>query len=172
MAENARFQTSATPKKRASRKAAAASEDSRPLDEALQLAAKSLKPTSKPRTLDDLMNNVGETFQQMLFRLIDEKGREDVEVYKGAGKDKKLFYKIRSNVNYQPTKHTVYAFALSLRLSLDETKDLLQTAGYAMSGSNRFDLIMRYVFEQGIYDLYKIDCILYDFGEEHYFSCE
>ena len=127
---------------------------------------------SKPRTLDDLVNNVGETFQQMLFRLIDEKGREDVEVYKGAGKDKKLFYKIRNNVNYQPTKHTVYAFALSLRLSLDETKDLLQTAGYAMSGSNRFDLIMRYVFEQGIYDLYKIDCILYDFGEEHYFSCE
>ena len=172
MAENARFQTSATPKKWASRKAAAASEDSRPLDEALQLATKSLKPASKPRTLDDLMNNVGETFQQMLFRLIDEKGREDVEVYKGAGKDKKLFYKIRSNVNYQPTKHTVYAFALSLRLSLDETKDLLQTAGYAMSGSNRYDLIMRYVFEQGIYDLYKIDCILYDFGEEHYFSCE
>lgn len=126
----------------------------------------------KLRTLDDLVNNVGETFQQMLFRLIDEKGREDVEVYKGAGKDKKLFYKIRSNINYQPTKHTVYAFALSLRLSLDETKDLLQTAGFAMSGSNRFDLIMRYVFEQGIYDLYKIDCILYDFGEEHYFSCE
>ena len=126
----------------------------------------------KPRTLDDLVNNVGETFQQMLFRLIDEKGREDVEVYKGAGKDKKLFYKIRSNINYQPTKHTVYAFALSLQLSLDETKDLLQTAGFAMSGSNRFDLIMHYVFEQGIYDLYKIDCILYDFGEEHYFSCE
>lgn len=128
--------------------------------------------SQKPRTLDELVNNVGETFQQMLFRLIDEKGREDVEVYKGAGKDKKLFYKIRNNVNYQPTKHTVYAFALSLRLSLDETKDLLQTAGFAMSGSNRFDLIMRYVFEQGIYDLYKIDCILYDFGEEHYFSCE
>lgn len=124
------------------------------------------------RSLDDILANVGETFQQMLFRLIKEKGREEVEVYKGACKDKKLFYKIRNNVHYQPTKHTVYAFAISLKLSLDETKDLLQTAGFAMSGSNQFDLIMTYVFERGIYDMYKIDCILYDFKEEHYFSCE
>lgn len=124
------------------------------------------------RALEDLIDNVGETFQQMLFRLIKEKGREEVEVYKGAYKDKKLFYKIRNNVNYQPTKHTVYAFAISLKLSLDETIDLLQTAGFAMSNSNRFDLIMTYVFEHQIYDMYKIDCILYDFGEEHFFACE
>ena len=124
------------------------------------------------RSLDDLMANMGETFQQMLLRLIREKGREEVDVYKGAYKDKKLFYKIRNNVNYQPTKHTIYAFALSLQLSLDETKDLLQTAGFAMSKSNQFDVIMMYVFEHKIYDMYKIDCILYDFGVEQYFSCE
>lgn len=124
------------------------------------------------RSLDDLMNNVGETFQQMLFRLIKEKGRDEVEVYKGACKDKKLFYKIRNNVNYQPTKHTVYAFAISLKLSLDELKDLLQTAGFAVSNSNKFDLIMTYVFQNKIYDIYKIDCILYDFEEKHFFGCE
>lgn len=124
------------------------------------------------RSLEDIVSNVGETFQQRLLRLIDERGRNDVEVYKGAGKDKKLFYKIKSNINYQPTKHTVFAFALSLQLSLDEMKDLLESAGFALSPSSRFDLIMQYVFEREIYDMYKIDCILYDFGEEHYFSCE
>ena len=124
------------------------------------------------RTLEELVKNVGETFQQRLFRLIDERGRTDVDVYKGACKDKKFFYKIRNNVNYQPTKHTVFAFALSLRLTLDETKDLLASAGFALSPSSRFDLIMQYVIEHEIYDMYKIDCILYDLGEEHFFSCE
>lgn len=135
------------------------------------VAAKPAVKDSK-RTLEELMNNVGETFQQRLFRLIDERGRTDVDVYKGACKDKKFFYKIRNNVNYQPTKHTVFAFALSLKLTLDETKDLLACAGFALSPSSRFDLIMQYVIEHEIYDMYKIDCILYDLGEEHYFSCE
>lgn len=134
------------------------------------VAAKPAAKDSK-RTLEELMNNVGETFQQRLFRLIDERGRTDVDVYKGACKDKKFFYKIRNNVNYQPTKHTVFAFALSLQLTLDETKDLLASAGFALSPSSRFDLIMQYVIEHEIYDMYKIDCILYDLGEEHYFSC-
>lgn len=124
------------------------------------------------RSLEDLMSNVGETFQQRLFRLIDERGRDEVEVYKRACKDKKFFHKIRKNVNYQPTKHTVFAFGLSLELSLDELRDLLASAGFALSPSSRFDLIMQYVFEQEIYDIYKVDCILYDFGEEHYFGCD
>lgn len=130
-----------------------------------------LKEEVRPHSLEELMKNIGETFQQHLFRLIAERGGDEVSVYKGACKDKKFFYKIRNNVNYQPTKHTVFAFALSLKLSLDETKELLASAGFAFSKSNKFDLIMQYVFEQKIYDMYKIDCILYDFGEEHYFSC-
>ena len=124
------------------------------------------------RSLEDIVTNPAETFQQRLFRLIDERNRDEVEVYKRAGKDKKFFHKIRSNVNYQPSKHTVFAFALSLELSLDELKDLLMSAGFALSPSNRFDLIMQYVFEQKLYDIYKIDCILYDLGETHFFGCE
>lgn len=131
------------------------------------------KPPVLPhRTLEDIVANAGQTFQQQLFRLIDERGRDEVEVYKRAGKDKKFFHKIRSNVYYQPGKHTVFAFALALELSLDETKDLLASAGYAFSPSSRFDLIMQYVFERKIYDIYKVDCILYDMGEERYFGCE
>lgn len=130
------------------------------------------KEYPKKRSLDEIMNNVGETFQQRLFRFIDERGRNDVDVYKGACKDKKFFYKIRNNVNYHPTKHTVFAFAVSLKLNIDETKDLLVSAGYAFSPSSRFDLAMQYFFEHEIYDMYVIDCTLYDLGLEEYFSCE
>lgn len=129
------------------------------------------RPQAK-RSLDVIINNVGETFQQRLLRLIRERGRKEVDVYKKAGKDNKFFYKIRKNVQYQPTKHTVFAFAVSLELSLDETKDLLASAGFAIAPGNKFDLIMQYVVENEIFDIYKIDCILYDFGEEQYFSCE
>ena len=66
----------------------------------------------------------------------------------------------------------MFAFALSLHLSLDETKDLLASAGFAFSPSSKFDLIMQYVIEQEIYDIYRVDCILYDFGETDYFGCD
>lgn len=138
----------------------------------VQEAQKVMYLAKQERNLESLVFHIGETFQERLLRLIDEKGLTDVQAYKKAGKDKKLFHKIRSNKNYQPSKHTVFAFALALELSLDETKDLLASAGFAFSPSSRFDLIIQYVIEQELYDLYKIDCILYDFGEEQYFTCE
>lgn len=128
--------------------------------------------SAQKRSLEKLGLQIGETFQERLLRLIDEKGFTDVQAYKKAGKDKKLFHKIRSNKEYQPSKHTVFAFALALELSMDEAIDLLASAGFAFSPSSRFDLIIRYAIEQKLYDLYKIDCILYDFGEEQYFTCE
>ncbi len=140
---------------------------------ATPVVAESQPYMAPPRSLQELVNNIGETFQQRLLRLISERGMTNVEAYKAAHKDKKFFYKISKNVNYQPTKHTVYAFAVALHLSLDETKDLLASAGLAMSQSSRFDIIMQYVFEHSIYDFYTIDCILYDFAEdEYFFVCE
>ena len=118
---------------------------------------------SKPeRTLDDLMAHVGETWQESLFRLIDEKGYTDTEVYKRANIDRKLFSKIRSNSEYQPKKITAVAFALALGLSLDETKDLLGRAGYALSPSSRFDLSIEYFIGQGVYDTYTINLALFE----------
>ncbi|MBO4414830.1 MAG: hypothetical protein J5824_02470 [Lachnospiraceae bacterium] len=114
------------------------------------------------RSLDDLMSNVAQTWQECLFRLIDEKGFSDTEVYKRANIDRKLFSKIRSNPDYQPKKNTAVAFAIALKLSLDEVKDFLSRAGYALSPSSRFDLIISYFVEQEVYDLYTINLALFE----------
>ena len=87
------------------------------------------------RRLKDLINRKNETFQQMLLRMISERGMTNAEVYKKANQDKKLFSKIKKDINYQPKKKTAMAFALALELNLDEAKDLLARAGYAFSPS-------------------------------------
>ena len=128
---------------------------------AAPMAAMASAPISG-RTLDDLMAHVGETWQESLLRLIDEKGYKDTEVYKRANVDRKLFSKIRSNVDYKPKKITAVAFALALKLNLDETKDLLGRAGYALSPSSRFDLIIEYFIGQEVYDTYTINLALFE----------
>ena len=116
----------------------------------------------KERTLDELVNQVKETWQENLFRLIDEKGYTDTEVYKRANVDRKLFSKIRSNPSYQPKKSTAIAFALAMKLNLDETKDFLARAGYALSPSSKADLIVEYFIDNEEFDIYTINLALFD----------
>ncbi len=116
---------------------------------------------SAPRSLEDVVGQLGETFQERLFRLVDERGLTDVEVYKRANLDRKLFSKIRCNANYKPKKKTALALAIALRLNLDETRDLLGRAELALSPSSVFDLIIEYFITNEIYDIYAINAALF-----------
>ena len=113
-------------------------------------------------SLEQRMAHLDDTWQEALLWWIDEKGYTDVEVYKRANVDRKLFSKIRNKEEYQPKKMTAVAFALALRLNLDETQDLLKRAGFVLSHSNKFDIIIEYFIQQGVYDTYTINLALFD----------
>ena len=123
-------------------------------------------PFKEYKSLEDLLkNSTGETFQERLFRYIDKSGLSDVEVYKRANLSKQTFSKIKQT-GHIPKKKTIFALALSMKLSIDETKDLLESAGQAFSPSDKIDLVIQYCMYHDIYSIFDVERILFDkFGE-------
>jgi hypothetical protein len=141
-------------------------EDEYPYEE---MACSSALPSSAPfhvtGSLVDVMQHVGETFQEHLFHLIDDRNLTDAQVYKKANIDRKLFSKIRSDIYYKPSKPTAIAFAIALELDLSETENMLKKAGYALSDSNKFDIIIRYFIEKGNYNVFEINEALFYYDQ-------
>lgn len=133
-----------------------------PEDEAIKEA---IQPEFIQESLTQQLLHLAPTFSQQLLQLIDDSGKSDVEIYKAANIDRKLFSKIRSKADYQPSKKTVFAFCISLQLSLDKTEKLLESAGMTFNFSSRFDVIVHYFILNEIYNIFKVNETLFEFDE-------
>ena len=122
-------------------------------------------PDVAGKSLDEVLGGAGESFQQRLFRLIDASGMDDVTVYKKANIDRKVFSRIRCKADYKPKKKTAVAFAVALELDLPATLDLLSRAGFTLSPSSLFDLIVAYHITNRIYDILEINAALFRYGQ-------
>ncbi len=122
----------------------------------------SMPRIGKSPSLSDLLEQVDEGFSQALLRKIDEKHMTDAECYKRANIDRRLFSKIRSNPGYRPGKSTVLAFAIALRLTLEETRELLEKAGFALSHSSKTDIVVEYCIRTKHYDVIEINQLLFE----------
>ena len=117
------------------------------------------------RKLDRMLQSLDAGFSETLLRLIDASGKKDSEIYKKANVDRKLFSKIRNNPGYKPSKTTALAFAIALELDLEQTKDLIGRAGYALTHSSKFDIIIEYFIVNRRYDVYEINLVLFEFDQ-------
>ena len=118
------------------------------------------------KSLDDVVKNLDKTFMELVFSFADDRGMTDVEVQKRANLDRKAFSKLKCGTTKNPSKSTALALAVALKLNLDDTKDLLSRAGFALSPCSKQDLIVQYFIEREAYDINAINIALFEHGEQ------
>ena len=122
-------------------------------------------PTVETEELSEMLENLDAGFSETLLKLIDRTGRKDSEIYKKANVDRKLFSKIRNNIDYKPSKSTALAFAFALELGIEETEDFIGRAGFALSHSSKFDVIVEIFLTNGNYNIYELNEVLFAFDQ-------
>ena len=127
-------------------------------------------PAMAPAPMDSddwgqLLKDLDAGFSETLLKLIDRSGKKDSEIYKKANVDRKLFSKIRNNMDYKPSKTTALAFAFALELDVDETKDFIGRAGFALSHSSKFDVIVEYFLVNRNYNVFELNEVLFAFDQ-------
>lgn len=136
-----------------------------PREEEFSTACAAADAIPSGQSLAEYLRTMDCGFREMLFELIDKSGMTDVECYKRANVDKRTFSKIKSKDDYRPSKETAIAFAISLKLDMETTQELLATLGYTLSKSRIFDKIIMYFILNNIYDIYEINEALFEFDQ-------
>ena len=148
--------------------------DAAPMAAPPPTAQANILPTAAPKmaraaavqpSLEELLKKTDAGFSETLLKLIDRSGKKDAEIYKKANIDRKLFSKIRSNPAYKPSKPTAVAFAIALELGLEETRDFIGRAGFALTHSSKFDIIVEYFILHGNYDMFALNETLFAFDQ-------
>jgi hypothetical protein len=116
-------------------------------------------------SLGELLEQTDASFSETLLKLIDGTGKKDSQIYTRANVSRQHFSKIRNNPNYKPTKATAIAFAIALELDLEGTQDLIGRAGYALTRSSKFDVIIMYFISSGNYDIMQINAALFEYDQ-------
>ena len=124
--------------------------------------------SADPVTLDlaEMLRHKSETFSCMLARLVDECGKTAPDIYKKARVTKSVYSKIMANIHYKPSKLTAVAFALALQLPWEELKELVESAGYSMTRTNKFDIVIEYFVRNKKYSIDEINAVLYELDPE------
>ena len=122
-------------------------------------------PSEDLQDWNELLDNLDAGFSETLLALIDKSGKKDSEIYKKANIDRRLFSKIRSNCDYRPSKPTALAFAFALELDIDQTRDLIGRAGFTLSHSSKFDIIVEYFLINKNYNIFELNEILFAFDQ-------